>query len=91
VVALLVELGVFWSSTMVDVEEERLKVFASGARCVSFSFLVSFQLIVESRRRAGGGGRRGGGPKCAVCNAAVPRMRAISMYILGRKARKGMG
>jgi hypothetical protein len=51
VVALLVELGVFWSSTMVDVDEERLKVFASGARCVSFSFLVSFQLIVESRRR----------------------------------------
>lgn len=26
-----------WSPTIVEVDEERLKVFASGARCVSFS------------------------------------------------------
>ena len=32
-----------WSLTMVDVDDERLKVLASGARCVSLSFLVSFQ------------------------------------------------
>jgi hypothetical protein len=52
VVALLAELDVFDSSlTMVDVDEDRLKVFASGARCVSLSFLVSFQLMVESGRR----------------------------------------
>jgi hypothetical protein len=39
------------SLTIVEVEDDRLKVFARGARCVSFSFLVSFQLIVKSKRR----------------------------------------
>jgi hypothetical protein len=39
VVALLAELDVFegGSVTIVEVDEERLKVFARGARCVSLS------------------------------------------------------
>ena len=40
VVALAAELealGVGWSSTMVDVDDERLNVLARGARCVSLS------------------------------------------------------
>jgi hypothetical protein len=52
VVALLAELDVLGCSlTIVEVDDDRLKVFARGARCVSFSFLVSFQLIVKSKRR----------------------------------------
>jgi hypothetical protein len=41
-VSLLAALGVLeaLSSVMVDVEELRLNVFASGARCVSLSFFV---------------------------------------------------
>jgi hypothetical protein len=37
VVALLEALGVAWSPTIVDVDDERLNVFARGARCVSLS------------------------------------------------------
>ena len=39
VVPLLVELDVLgvWSPTIVEVDDERLNVFASGARCVSLS------------------------------------------------------
>jgi hypothetical protein len=61
-VALLAELdtepfGVAASEpTMVDVDEDRLKVFARGARCVSLSFFVNFQLIVAGLGAAGGGG-----------------------------------
>jgi hypothetical protein len=44
------------SPTIVDVDDERLKVLASGARCVSLSFLVSFQDIVGSE----------GGVSCVV-------------------------
>lgn len=35
--AWLEALGVAWSLTIVDVDEERLNVLASGARCVSLS------------------------------------------------------
>jgi hypothetical protein len=44
VVALLAELAVLdgASLVMVDVDEDLLKVFARGARWVSFSFLVNF-------------------------------------------------
>lgn len=35
--ALLAELLDAWSPTMVDVDDERLNVLASGARCVSLS------------------------------------------------------
>jgi hypothetical protein len=44
-VVLLDVLGGFGalSDTIVEVEEDRLKVFANGARWVSLSFLVSFQ------------------------------------------------
>jgi hypothetical protein len=47
VVALLAELAVFdgASLVMVDVDEDLLKVFARGARWVSFSFLVNFHDI----------------------------------------------
>lgn len=39
----------FWSLTMVDVDEERLKVFAMGARCVSLSlFVTAFHDMVAS-------------------------------------------
>ena len=38
------------SGKIVDVEDERLKVFASGARCVSLSFFVSFHDIVAGGR-----------------------------------------
>lgn len=60
-------LGVCWS-TMVDVDEERLKVLASGAKCVSLSstecvrihnrrehsyaLLVSFQDMVAAAQRS---------------------------------------
>jgi hypothetical protein len=37
-----------WSPTIVDVDDERLKVLASGARCVSLSFLVSFQDMITA-------------------------------------------
>lgn len=43
VVALLAELAGL-SFVIVEVEELLLKVLARGARCVSFSFLVSFQV-----------------------------------------------
>lgn len=45
-VALLAELDVFedLSSTIVEVDDDRLKVFARGARCVSLSFFVIFQV-----------------------------------------------
>jgi hypothetical protein len=38
------------SPLMVDVEDERVKVFVRGARCVSFNFLVSFHDIVTASR-----------------------------------------
>lgn len=38
--------GFAGSGVIVEVELDREKVFASGARCVSFSFLVSFHDIV---------------------------------------------
>jgi hypothetical protein len=55
--------GVGWSATMVDVEEDRENVFARGARCVSLSFLVSFQDMLRV---------------CATCRASqllVERLR----------------
>lgn len=76
VVALLaepVDFGV-WSPTMVEVDEERLKVLASGARCVSLSsrqmlggtetdtkgdvLLVSFQDMVAAGQRSLGAERQ---------------------------------
>lgn len=52
-VALLAALGVFGSLVIVEVDEDLLNVLASGARCVSFSFLVSFQVeaIFATRKR----------------------------------------
>jgi hypothetical protein len=47
-------LGVCWS-TMVDVDEERLKVLASGARCVSLSSAGCVRTRTHNRT----GGRQG--------------------------------
>lgn len=47
---LVAALGVCWS-TMVDVDDERLKVLASGARCVSLS---SAECVRMHRGRAAG-------------------------------------
>lgn len=45
-------LGVCWS-TMVDVDEERLNVLASGARCVSLSSAECVRTRTHNRRAAG--------------------------------------
>jgi len=52
-VALLAELAVLedLSSTIVEVDDDRLNVFARGARCVSFSFLVNFHDIFATTVR----------------------------------------
>lgn len=48
-----------WSPTMVEVEEERLKVLASGARWVSFNFLVSFHDMAAAVEENQACGREG--------------------------------
>jgi hypothetical protein len=52
VVALLAELDVFegWSLTIVEVDDERLNVFARGARCVSLSSANCVRLDKEQAR-----------------------------------------
>jgi len=52
-VALLAELAVLedLSSTIVEVDDDRLNVFARGARCVSFSFLVNFHDMFATTER----------------------------------------
>jgi hypothetical protein len=76
VVALAAELealGVVWSPTIVDVDDERLNVLARGARCVSFSSAALVRGTVS--RRTGGIRTLGELPRHGCGSSAVGRCR----------------
>lgn len=85
VVALLAELAGL-SFVIVEVEELRLKVLANGARCVSFSFLVSFQ-VEEAIFEGDAQGCEGAGGVCEV-RAVLPVRRGSAAAAVPRSGRR---
>ena len=72
--------GFAGSGVIVEVELDREKVFASGARCVSFSFLVSFHDIVV-----------GGCVVGCVCACRVVRVGCCCRAVVVRLNQQNLG